>query len=61
VWDAKLPVPRLFVNLTKEVVELESKDEWADDFEDTTVHVERVIAYWNCTLKPVERNYSATE
>jgi hypothetical protein len=26
-WDAKLPVPCLFVNLTKEVVELESKDE----------------------------------
>lgn len=49
------------MNLTKEVVELESKDEWATEFEDTTVHVERVIAYWSHTLKPAEWNYSATE
>jgi hypothetical protein len=60
-WDAKLPVPRLFVNLTKDIIELEEKDKWAEEFEDTTVHVEWVIMCWSRTLKPAERNYSATK
>ncbi|KAJ7861556.1 ankyrin repeat-containing domain protein [Mycena olivaceomarginata] len=54
-WDANLPVPRLFVNLVKDVTE-GGKDEWAKDFDDTVVHVERVIAYWSRTLRPAERN-----
>jgi hypothetical protein len=43
------------------MVEMQEKDKWAEEFEDTMVHVECVIAYWSCTLKPAERNYSATE
>lgn len=35
--------------------------EWAEEFEDTLIDIEWVIAYWSWVLKSTEKNYSPTE
>ena len=37
------------------------EDEWAPNFEDSIVHVERVIAYWSRLFKNAETRYSTTK
>lgn len=54
------PVPDLIVPLHNDEDVPQNLD-WASEFEETTVHIEHVIAYWSRMLKPAERNYSPTE
>jgi hypothetical protein len=60
-WDVGEPVPKLFTTLDKGVKEMETEDMWGVTIDETTVHVEHVIAYWSRSLKSAKRNYSATE
>jgi hypothetical protein len=51
----------VLVTAIKGVDDCPPPGEWAAAFEDTTVHIERVICYWLRVLKSPERNYSPTE
>lgn len=60
-YEAKEPVPILATHLTRENSDIPTNDQWGSSLDETTVHVERVIAYWSRVLQSAERNYSPTE
>jgi len=59
-FDKKEEPPQLVIIADKEEI-CPKASFWSDNFEDTTVFIERVISYWSRLLKSVEKNYSPTE
>ena len=60
-YDNGLPPPKLTTTLSSKTCDSPTNDKWGDDFDSTTVHVERVIGYWSRTFKSAETRYSTTE
>ena len=60
-YDAGLPPPKLTTTLSSKIDDSPKDDKWGATFEETVVHVERVISYWSRTFKGAETRYSTTE
>src|SRR5260370_41940239 len=56
-----LGVPRIAKPASTKTFDVPKPGQWADPVEEMIIHMECVVVYWSCTLRAVERNYSATE
>lgn len=60
-YNSGQPIPNLVPKLSAKILDATPNAEWGATFDDSVVHVERVIAYWSRTFKDAETRYSATE
>jgi hypothetical protein len=60
-FDSGQPPPRLVTSLSSKCQDAPRTETWGPSFNETVVHVERVIAYWSHTFKDAELRYSKME
>ena len=64
LWLPSIPAftpPNLVVQLPSSLKDGLIAESWAENFDETIVYIERVIAYWSQTFKSAETRYSTTE
>lgn len=61
LYTSQEKLPKLTVKLSSKIQDSPDPGVWGSSFDETVVHVERVITYWSRTFKPAETRYSATE
>ena len=61
VFNNGLPPPRMVPGLSTKCKDHDFEDVWATEFDETIVHVERVIAYWSGLFKNAKTRYSTTK
>ena len=60
-FETGLPPPKLTTTLSTKIADSPIDDIWGETFDETTIHIERVISYWSRTFKGPELRYSTTE
>ena len=60
-YDKGLSPPKLTTTIGSKTCDSPNDDRWGEDFDSSTVHIERVIGYWSRTFKSAETRYSTTE
>lgn len=60
-FDEGIPPPKLTASIGGKSDIETVQDKWGESLDETTVYVERVIAYWSQTFKGAEQRYSTTE
>ena len=60
-FECGLPLPQLVPGLSTKCKVHQFDDAWAEEFDETIVHVERVVAYWSRLFKSTKTWYSTTE
>src|ERR1700736_1587512 len=60
-FDSRQPPPKLVMSLSSKCQDASKTETWGPSFDETEVHVERVIAYWSRSFKDAELRYSTTE
>lgn len=60
-FELKEEIPKLVLKISDKVKDTPVDARWGASFDDTVVHVERVIAYWSRRFRGAEERYSTTE
>jgi hypothetical protein len=60
-YDPKESIPNLVTKIKEEESLIPQNLTWHNEFEETEIWIERVIAYWSRLLQAAEKDYSPTE